>query len=71
MARDAAPQSACAETVRHILRRNPAPGGPALLLFIALDREGRTGGAGTSGSFSYCVTTAGGSRLVEAEVVTS
>ena len=41
------------------------------LPFIALDREGRTGGAGTSGGFSYCVTTAGGSRLVEAEVVTS
>ena len=61
----------CAETARHILRRDPRPAERLSCFFIALDRRGRTGGAGTSGGFSYCVTTAEGSRLVDAEVVTS
>ena len=71
MARGADPQSACVETVRHILRRDPRPADQLSCFFIALDRQGRTGGAGTSGGFSYCVTTAESSRLIDAEVVTS
>jgi len=70
MARGADPQSACVEAVRHILRRDPRPADQLSCFFIAIDRQGRTGGAGTSGGFSYCVTTAAGSRLVDAEVVT-
>lgn len=71
MARGADPQSACVETVRHIVRRDPRPAEQLSCFFIAIDRQGRTGGAGTPGGFSYCVTTAGGSRLIDAEVVTS
>lgn len=70
MARGADPQSACEEAARHILRRDPRPADRLSCFFIALDRDGRTGGAGTWGGFSYCVTTAEGSRLVDAEVVT-
>ena len=70
MARGADPQSACVETARHILRRDPRPADQLACFFIALDKQGRTGGAGTSGGFSYCVTTGTGSRLVDAEVVT-
>lgn len=70
MARGADPQSACAETARHILRRDPRPADQLSCFFIALDKQGRTGAAGTSGGFSYCVTTGAGSRLVGAEVVT-
>ena len=69
MARGADPQSACEETARHILRRDPQPADQLSCYFIAIDRQGRTGGAGTAGGFSYCVTTAAGSRLVDAEVV--
>ena len=71
MARGADPQSACVEAVRHILGRDPRPADQLSCFFIALDKQGRTGAAGTSGGFSYCVTTDTGSRLIDAEVVTS
>lgn len=65
MRRGLDPQSACERTVRRIMNREPgariSPVG-----FVAVDRGGRCGAAGTMRGFRYNVTTTGSSRTLQA-----
>ena len=49
------PQEACLETIRRIARKDPL-GFDLSINFIALDRQGRYGAAGTGQGFEYSVT---------------
>lgn len=48
------PQEACLETIRRIARKS-SPGSDLAINFIALDRAGRFGAAGTGRGFEYAV----------------
>jgi N4-(beta-N-acetylglucosaminyl)-L-asparaginase len=50
------PEEACVETIRRIARMDPR-GFDLEISFVALDKTGRYGGAGTPGSFEYAATT--------------
>jgi len=49
------PQEACLETIRRIAKKDPL-GFDLSINFIALDRQGRFGGAGTGKGFEYAAT---------------
>ena len=58
------PQKACHEVVRRIVQEEGR--GPDLSInFIALDKKGRWGAAGTDTKFQFAVTTPGDSRLLD------
>ena len=58
-----APTEACQETIRRIVKSEGK--GPNLSInFVALDKLGRYGGAGTDAGFSYSVTTPSSSRVL-------
>lgn len=69
MAQGASPQQACVEAVRAIARRDPRPLKELDVHFVAVDRSGRHGAAGTGAGFQYSVATRAGSQLIQAEVV--
>ncbi|MGI8603098.1 MAG: N(4)-(beta-N-acetylglucosaminyl)-L-asparaginase [Verrucomicrobiales bacterium] len=50
------PQEACLETIRRIARKNPK-GTDLKINFVALDKKGRYGAAGSGEGFKYAVTT--------------
>ena len=62
MARGASPQEACIETVLTMGRKDPLPLKEMSLNFVAVDRHGRHGGAGSDAGFQYSVTTREGSQ---------
>lgn len=57
------PTAACQETIRRIVKQE-ARGANLSINFVALDKSGRFGGAGTDGSFSFSVTTPSSSRVL-------
>ncbi|MCX6923099.1 MAG: N(4)-(beta-N-acetylglucosaminyl)-L-asparaginase [Verrucomicrobia bacterium] len=57
------PTEACQETIRRIVKQE-GRGANLSINFIALDKSGRAGGAGSDGSFSFSVTTQSSSRVV-------
>ena len=57
------PAEACAETIRSIARKDPL-GYDLDIHFVALDKRGRYGAAGTSKEFPYAVTTKASSRVL-------
>jgi isoaspartyl peptidase/L-asparaginase-like protein (Ntn-hydrolase superfamily) len=57
------PTAACQETIRRIVKQE-ARGTNLSINFVALDKSGRFGGAGTDGSFSFSVTTPTSSRVL-------
>jgi isoaspartyl peptidase/L-asparaginase-like protein (Ntn-hydrolase superfamily) len=57
------PQEACLETVRRIARKD-ADAGKNSFYFVALDRHGRFGAAGTGKGFEYAVTHPGSSGIL-------
>lgn len=63
MHRGLSPEEACVETVKRIVRKDPS-GVRANVNFVALDREGRHGAAGTLDWFEYAVTTERDSRIL-------
>ena len=69
MARGAHPQEACLDAVRSIARKDPRKLEELSVHFVALDRLGRHGAAGSAPGFSYSVTTREGSQVVDAAVV--
>lgn len=70
MAAGLSPQEACQTTVQRIVRRDP--GGLGLdMSLIALDLQGRSGGATTRRGFRLAVTGATGSRIVDAVAIES
>ena len=64
------PQDACIETIRRIARMDPK-GFDLSINFVALDRQGRFGAAGTGGGFSYSVTCPTFSRVSPSAGVTA
>jgi len=63
------PEQACTEAIRRIARIDPK-GFKTDINFIALDKHGRFGAAGTSIGFKYSVTTPGDSRVLDAPLIT-
>lgn len=57
------PQDACVQVIRRILRTEPK-GANLSINFVALDKHGRYGAAGTDGGFQYSVTTPASSRVL-------
>ncbi|MFA6109422.1 MAG: isoaspartyl peptidase/L-asparaginase [Candidatus Latescibacterota bacterium] len=61
------PREACLATVEWIVRQEGRTTGLDVN-FVALDRYGRAGGAGSSGGFAYSFSTPEGSQVIEAAV---
>ena len=57
------PQEACLETIRRIARQDPK-GADLSINFVALDKKGRYGAAGTGKGFQYSVTTPASSGVL-------
>lgn len=64
------PQEACLETIRRIARQDPK-GFDLSINFIALDRQGRFGAAGTGQGFQYSVATRSFSRVEQSPGLTA
>lgn len=64
------PQEACAETIRRIARLDPK-GFDLAINFIAVDKRGRFGAAGTGTGFEYSVTCGAFSKVVQSPGLTS
>ena len=58
------PDEACLETIRQIARVDPKSIAELSINFIALDKHGRYGAAGTDRNFQFAVTTKGNSRVL-------
>ena len=59
------PEAACQETIRRIARKHPK-GAELHISFVALDKKGRFGAAGSDPGFQFSVTTKGSSRVLTA-----
>jgi hypothetical protein len=57
------PHEACMEAIRRTIRAEPK-GANLSINFVALDKHGRSGAAGTDNGFQYSVTTPGSSRVL-------
>jgi N4-(beta-N-acetylglucosaminyl)-L-asparaginase len=57
------PHEACLEAIRRIMRSEPK-GANLSINFVALDKHGRYGAAGTDRGFEYSVTTQSGSQVL-------
>ncbi len=62
------PEEACVEVVRRIVRKDPK-GADVAVNFVALDKQGRFGAAGSARGFQYSVTTRDASRVLKARDV--
>ncbi|MBT3342283.1 MAG: N(4)-(beta-N-acetylglucosaminyl)-L-asparaginase [Gemmatimonadetes bacterium] len=71
MARGATPEEACIETVESIGRKDPMSLADVHVNFVAIDRHGRYGGAGSDKGFAYSITIDGQSEVIEAIHVTN
>ncbi len=58
------PEEACVETIRRIVALDPRPVEELHLNFVALDKQGRFGAAGTNEGFQYAVTYPGYSEVL-------
>ena len=63
-----APQAACEETIRRIARQDPK-GLNLSINFVALDRQGRFGAAGTDKNFKFAVASSSGSTVMQPSLV--
>ncbi len=68
MRQGAHPRDACAEVIHRIQKKHPA-GVDLAINFLAIDKKGRFGGAGTSDGFVFAVTHPGSSQVVQADRV--
>ena len=62
------PQAACEQTIRRIARQDPK-GMNLSINFVALDKTGRYGAAGTDKEFQFAAATRAGSRVLPALLV--
>lgn len=69
MRRGAPPVDACLEVIQRIIRHDPIPQEQLSINFIALDKQGRFGAAGTDASFQFAVTTPHHSEVHAATIV--
>ncbi len=63
MERGATPEEACLETIKKIARKDPK-GADLSINFIAVDKKGRYGAAGSAAGFTYSVTTPAFSKVL-------
>lgn len=63
------PQDACVETIKRIAKKDPK-GFDLSINFVALDRKGRFGAAGTGSGFEYSVTCSAFSRVLQSPGLT-
>ena len=64
------PQEACEATIARIVRQDKQPAEELAINFIAINRNGETGAAGTSKGFQYAVTTPRESTVRDAKALT-
>ena len=64
------PTEACAEAIRRIIRKNPA-GVDLAINFIALNKQGDFGAAGTGQGFQFSATAATFSKVIRSPGITS
>ena len=64
------PQEACEATIERIVRKDSKNAEELAINFIAVNRDGEIGAAGTSKGFQYSVTTAQGTRVDNAKALT-
>lgn len=64
------PQDACIETIKRIAKMDPK-GYDLAINFIAIDKRGRFGAAGTGQGFQYSVTTGDWSRVIQSPGLTA
>lgn len=69
MSRGASPTDACVQTIHRIAKKDPRELKDLHINFIALDKFGRHGAAGTNGSFRYAVTSVNGSEVLKPTIV--
>lgn len=65
------PEEACLETVKRIARMDPRSAEDLSIFFVALDKQGRYGAAGSGGGFSYAVTNPNMSEVFKSSGVSS
>lgn len=70
MRNGASPEDACVATIRRIAKTDPKPLTELHINFVAMDRQGRFGAAGTDAEFQYSVTDNVESRVLPARLVT-
>jgi len=58
------PQAACQQTIQRIARQDPK-GLDLSINFVALDKQGRFGAAGTDAGFKFSVATSAGSQVLQ------
>lgn len=63
------PEDACAETIRRIARLDGRPIEDLHINFIAVDKKGRFGAAGTGDGFPYAVTYPGYSEVLQSKAL--
>lgn len=61
------PEAACKEAVRRIIRINRNKKEEIQVGFLAINRKGEHGGYAVIKDFTYCVTTASGTKVIEAK----
>jgi isoaspartyl peptidase/L-asparaginase-like protein (Ntn-hydrolase superfamily) len=59
------PTEACLEAIRRIAKKDPK-GMDISVSFVALDKQGRYGAAGSANGFQYAVTTRASSEIMTA-----
>jgi N4-(beta-N-acetylglucosaminyl)-L-asparaginase len=64
------PVEACAETIRRIMRKNPA-GVDLAINFVALNKDGDFGAAGTGQGFHFSATSGSFSKVIRSPGITS
>ncbi len=64
------PVEACVEAIRRIIRKSPA-GTDLSINFVALNKQGQFGAAGTGKGFEFSATTKGFSKVLQSPGVTS
>ncbi len=65
------PEEACLETVKRIARMDPRSPEELSIFFVALDKQGRYGAAGSGSGFSYAVTNPNMSKVVQSSGVSA
>ncbi len=65
------PEDACLETIRRIAAADPRPAEDLAINFVALDKQGRYGAAGTGQGFEYAVAYPGNSEVLQSPGVSN
>ncbi|MFT5109114.1 MAG: N4-(beta-N-acetylglucosaminyl)-L-asparaginase [Verrucomicrobiales bacterium] len=62
------PEEACIATIKRVAKMDPTPAEELYINFIAIDKQGRYGAAGTGKGFEYAVTTGNSSRVLKSAI---